>query len=122
MPPLRGVRAHLPRHLRPLSKGAGEVDAARGRRAAQVVPPRQDRRIEVNLRGMELADFDRALAPLGPTPLAVRKLFAAVHAHGVETVEELRGTGQVPRAVRDEVLARAELPALEVVERRRADD
>ena len=71
---------------------------------------------------MELADFDRALAPLGPTPLAVRKLFAAVHAHGVETVEELRGTGQVPRAVRDEVLARAELPALEVVERRRADD
>ena len=64
---------------------------------------------------MELADLVRALDPLGPTPLAVRKLFARVHAHGAESVEDLRGTPQVPRAVRYAVLARAELPSLTVV-------
>ena len=71
---------------------------------------------------MELADLVRELAPLQPTPLAVRKLFARVHAHGAETVEKLRGAEQVPRAVRDAVLACAELPSLTVIERRRADD
>ena len=71
---------------------------------------------------MELADLFRALAPHGPPPIAVRKLFAAVHAHGAETLEDLRATEQVPRAVRDAVLAQAELPSLTIVERRRADD
>ncbi|MGZ6078969.1 MAG: radical SAM protein, partial [Myxococcaceae bacterium] len=71
---------------------------------------------------MELADLFRALAPLEPSALAVRKLFARVHAHGAETLEDLRRTEQVPRAVRDAVLAQAELPSLEIVERRRADD
>src|SRR5262249_21169197 len=102
-------------------QGAGEVDAARGRRPTQVVPPREDRK-QVNLRGMELADLVRELAPLQPSPLAVRKLFARVHAHGAETVEELRATEQVPRAIRDAVLGRAQLPSLTVVERRRAAD
>ena len=71
---------------------------------------------------MELADLSRALAPLHPPPLALRKLFARVHAHGAETLDQLRATEQVPRAIRDAVLARAELPSLTVVERRRAAD
>jgi len=71
---------------------------------------------------MELADLVRALAPLRPSVLEVRKLFARVHAHGAQTLEELRAAPQVTRAVRDEVLSRAQLPSLEVVERRRADD
>jgi 23S rRNA (adenine2503-C2)-methyltransferase len=71
---------------------------------------------------MELADLVRALAPLEPSPLAVRKLFARVHAHGAESLEDLRATPQVNRALRDAVLAWAELPSLSVVERRRAAD
>ena len=71
---------------------------------------------------MELADLFRALAPLEPAPLAVRKLFARVHAHGAERLEDLRFTPQVNRALRDAVLARGELPSLTVVERRRAED
>jgi 23S rRNA (adenine2503-C2)-methyltransferase len=71
---------------------------------------------------MELSDLVRELAPLRPSPLTVRKLFARVHAHGADSVEALRATEQVPRAVRDAVLSRAELPSLAVVERRRADD
>ncbi|HZX43991.1 MAG TPA: rRNA methyltransferase, partial [Myxococcaceae bacterium] len=76
----------------------------------------------MNLRGMELADLFRALSPLQPSPHAVRKLFARVHAHGAERLEDLRATPQLNRAVRDAVLARAELPSLTVVERRRAED
>src|SRR5262245_12756585 len=121
MPSLRGVRPELPGHVTDVPEGPREVDAARGRGPTEGVPPRQDR-AQVNLRGMELADLVRALAPLEPTPLAVRKLFARVHAHGAESVQELRATPQLPRAVRDAVLARAQLPSLTVVERRRADD
>ncbi len=71
---------------------------------------------------MELADLGRALDPLQPSSLALRKVFARVHAHGADSVEDLRRTEQVPRAVRDHLLAHAELPSLTVVERRRARD
>jgi len=71
---------------------------------------------------MELADLSRELAPLGASPLEVRKLFARVHAHGAETPESLRDTPQLTRSIRDTVIGRAELPSLEIVERRRADD
>jgi len=71
---------------------------------------------------MELADLSREIAPLGASPLEIRKLFAAVHAHGAETPQALRLTPQLTRSVRDAVVGRAELPSLEIVERRRAGD
>ena len=71
---------------------------------------------------MALEEWTRALAPLSPPPVAVRKLFARVFAHGAPDLAALRQVAQVPRAVRDHVLARGELPSLEVLERRRAPD
>jgi len=76
----------------------------------------------VNLRTLELSEWAAALAPVGASDLAVRKLFARVHAHGATDVDALRDTPQVPRAVLDFVVRRGQLPALEVVERRRATD
>jgi len=76
----------------------------------------------VNLRSLELSEWGAALAPAGASPVAVRKLFARVHAHGAPDLDALRDTPQVPRPVLDWVLERAELPTLEVVERRRAAD
>jgi 23S rRNA (adenine2503-C2)-methyltransferase len=76
----------------------------------------------VNLRTLELAEWAQALAPLAPSPTAVRKLFARIHAHGAPDVDALRATVQVPRPVLDYVLERAEMPSLTVVERRRAAD
>ncbi|HMK72375.1 MAG TPA: radical SAM protein, partial [Myxococcaceae bacterium] len=76
----------------------------------------------MNLKGMALEEWARELAPLSPTPIAVRKLFARVFAHGADELAALRDVPQVPRAVRDHVLAHGHLPSLEVVERRRAQD
>jgi 23S rRNA (adenine2503-C2)-methyltransferase len=76
----------------------------------------------VNLRTLELAEWAEALAPAAPSPTAVRKLFARVHAHGAADLTALRGTAQVHRRVLDYLLERAVLPSLTVVERRRAAD
>jgi 23S rRNA (adenine2503-C2)-methyltransferase len=76
----------------------------------------------VNLRTLELAEWAEALAPVAPSPTAVRKLFARVHAHGALDVEALQGTVQVPRRVLDYLLERAQMPSLTVIERRRAAD
>jgi len=76
----------------------------------------------VNLRSLELSEWAAALAPAGASEVAVRKLFARVHAHAAPDLDALRDTPQVPRPVLDWVLEKAELPALEVVERRRAAD
>jgi 23S rRNA (adenine2503-C2)-methyltransferase len=76
----------------------------------------------VNLRTLELAEWAKALAPVAPSPTAVRKLFARVHAHGALDVEALRETVQVPRRVLDYLLERAQMPSLTVIERRRAAD
>jgi 23S rRNA (adenine2503-C2)-methyltransferase len=76
----------------------------------------------VNLKGLALEELGTALAPFSPTPTAVRKLFAAVFAHGAGELEDLRQVPQVSARVRDHVLARGRLPQLEVVERRRAAD
>jgi 23S rRNA (adenine2503-C2)-methyltransferase len=45
-----------------------------------------------------------------------------VFAHGARTMEDVRAAPQVPAAVRDFVQENGELPRLDVVERRRADD
>ena len=71
---------------------------------------------------MELEEWAAALAPQGASDVAVRKLFARVHAHGAPDLSALRDTPQVSRPLLDFVTRHAELPALEVVERRRADD
>jgi 23S rRNA (adenine2503-C2)-methyltransferase len=76
----------------------------------------------VNLKNLELEQWQQWLAPLACSPTAARKLFAAVFAHGAPDVSALGAVRQVPARVRDEVLADGELPSLSVLERRRADD
>lgn len=76
----------------------------------------------MNLKQLSLPELEAALAPLNPSPIAVRKVFAAVFAHGAQSVDEVANARQVPRRVADHLRAHAEMPRLEVVERRRADD
>ncbi|WP_224361371.1 radical SAM protein [Hyalangium versicolor] len=76
----------------------------------------------MNLKQLSLPELEQALAPLAPTPTAVRKVFAAVFAHGASTVEEVCRAPQVPKKVAEYLRAHAELPRLEVVERRQAED
>lgn len=76
----------------------------------------------MNLKNLDIDELSQALAPLAPSRTAVLKLFASVFAHGARTLEQVRLAPQVPRAVRDHVQAVAELPALTIVERRRAPD
>jgi 23S rRNA (adenine2503-C2)-methyltransferase len=76
----------------------------------------------VNLKNLSLPELEQALAPFAPSPTAVRKVFAAVFAHGAPSVEAVASAPQVPRAVAEHLRAHAELPRLEVVERRRAED
>jgi 23S rRNA (adenine2503-C2)-methyltransferase len=76
----------------------------------------------VNLKSLELEQWQTLLAPLGCSATAVRKLFAAVFSHGAMQLEALKDVPQVPARVRDHLLAHGELPALEVLERRRAKD
>ncbi|MCY1019816.1 radical SAM protein [Pyxidicoccus sp. MSG2] len=76
----------------------------------------------MNLKQLSLPELEAALAPLTPSPAAVRKVFAAVFAHGARTVEDVAGARQVPRRVGDYLREHAELPTLQVVERRKADD
>jgi 23S rRNA (adenine2503-C2)-methyltransferase len=74
------------------------------------------------LKNLDFDELSSALAHLEPTRTSVLKLFAAVFAHRAKEVEALREVRQVPARMRDFVLAHAELPKLDVVERRRADD
>jgi 23S rRNA (adenine2503-C2)-methyltransferase len=76
----------------------------------------------VNLKSLALEEWQAQLAPLAPSPTAVRKLFAAVFAHGAEDLQALRAVPQVPVRVRDYLLAHGQLPTLPVLERRRAAD
>lgn len=76
----------------------------------------------MNLKQLSLPELGEALAPLSPTPTAVRKVFAAVFAHGARTVEDVCSAPQVPRRVADHLRAHAQMPRLEVVERRQAED
>ena len=77
------------------------------------------------LLNLKTQDFDGMLAALaqvnaGRAP--VLKLFASVFAHGAKSLADVRRAPQVPAAVRDWVQSHCELPALEVLERRRAED
>jgi len=77
----------------------------------------------VNLQNLSFPELSEALAGVGASTRACLKLFAAVHAHGVRSVADLRRTPQVPRKVADALeAAGASFGALQVVERRRAPD
>lgn len=77
---------------------------------------------KLNLKDLDFDALSQALAPVKSTRRATLKLFAAVYAHGAQSLEELRAVPQVTREVRDWVQQNGELPRLSVVERRKADD
>jgi 23S rRNA (adenine2503-C2)-methyltransferase len=74
-----------------------------------------------DLRDLSFDELGALVSPLGGSRTATLKLFAAVHAHQARTADALRQTRQVPKRVLDAV-AHSPLPALEVLERRRAAD
>ncbi len=76
----------------------------------------------LNLKTQDFDGLTAALAPINPSRVAVLKLFASVFAHQAQSMAEVRNAKQVPAAVRDWVQANAELPSLEIIERRRAAD
>ena len=76
----------------------------------------------MNLKNLSLPELRAALEPLGASEVAVLKIFAAVFARNGRDVEEVGRAPQVPRAVREALVARAALPRLQVIERRRAPD
>ncbi|WNG20813.1 radical SAM protein [Cystobacter fuscus] len=78
--------------------------------------------MKFHLKTLSLPELEAALAPVQPSPVAVRKVFAAVFAHGASTVEEVCRAPQVPKRVADFLREHAEMPRLTVVERRKAED
>ena len=76
----------------------------------------------MNLKTLSLDGLSRALAPLEPAPVAVRKIFAAVFAHHAPSVEAVALARQVPQRVATHLRAHATLPSLKVIERRQAED
>jgi 23S rRNA (adenine2503-C2)-methyltransferase len=76
----------------------------------------------MNLRNLDFEGLSAELAPLRPTRTALLKVFAAVFARGAGDIEEVANAPQVPRALKAVIQERGELPALRVVERRRAAD
>ncbi|QRK09597.1 radical SAM protein [Archangium violaceum] len=78
--------------------------------------------MKLNLKSLSLLELQQALAPAEPSPVAVRKVFAAIFAHGASSVEEVCQAPQVPRRVADFLRGNTEMTRLEVVERRQAED
>lgn len=78
--------------------------------------------MKLNLKSLSLPELQQALSPAAPSPVAVRKVFAAVFAHGASSLEEVCQAPQVPRRVADFLRENMEMSRLEVVERRQADD
>ena len=76
----------------------------------------------LNLKTQDFDSLTAALAPANASRVAVLKVFASVFAHQAQSMGDVRKAKQVPAAVRDWVQANSELPSLQVVERRRADD
>ncbi len=74
----------------------------------------------MNLKNLDFDEWSKALPAAGRGE--VLKLFASVFAHGATTLDEVATTRQVTAATRDLVVATGQLPRLEVVERRQADD
>jgi 23S rRNA (adenine2503-C2)-methyltransferase len=75
----------------------------------------------VNLKNLPFDELARVLAPLSPSRTATLKLFSRVFHHHARSFDALVQAPQIPRRLTD-FLKGAELPSLEVVERRRAPD
>lgn len=78
--------------------------------------------MKLHLKSLSLPELQQALSPAAPSSVAVRKVFAAVFAHGASSLEEVCQAPQVPRRVADFLRENMEMSRLEVVERRQADD
>ncbi len=78
--------------------------------------------MKFQLKTLSLPELQEALAPAAPSPVAVRKVFASVFAHGASTLEEVCTAPQVPKRVADFLRQNAEMSRLQIVERRQADD
>ena len=76
----------------------------------------------MNLKSLFVDELAQELLPLTPSPTAVRKIFAAVFAHDLQTVTEIARVPQVPARVARHLEAHAELPSLKILERRKAAD
>jgi 23S rRNA (adenine2503-C2)-methyltransferase len=76
----------------------------------------------VNLKSLDLEEWQAQLGPLSSSATAVRKLFAAVFARGAADLVALGSVPQVPARLRDHLLEHGQLRSLHVLERRRADD
>src|SRR5919202_1260144 len=76
----------------------------------------------MNLRNLAIEELAAELAPIRPSPAALLKVFAAVFARGAEHIDAVADAPQVPRALAAEIRRRGQLPALRIVERRRASD
>jgi 23S rRNA (adenine2503-C2)-methyltransferase len=78
--------------------------------------------VPVNLKNLDFEQLSSWLTPMGASRTAVLKLFASVFAHGARSMDDVALARQVPAAIRDAVQAEAGLPALRIIERRRAED
>lgn len=76
----------------------------------------------MNLKNLSLAELEQVLAPANPSKTALLKVFAQVFAHGAKTVEQVATAPQVPRGVAAILREQGELPSLQIVERRKAND
>lgn len=76
----------------------------------------------LNLKNLDFDGFCQALVPAGANRTEQLKLFAAIFSHGAQTLDDVRRAPQVRAPVRDWVLAQGELPRLDIIERRQADD
>lgn len=76
----------------------------------------------MNPKNLSFTELGASLADLSLTPTAHLKLFAALHAHPARSLGELACTPQLPHRAARWLEAHAELPTLEVIERRRAAD
>ncbi len=76
----------------------------------------------INLKTQDFESLSKALEPANATRVAALKVFASVFAHRAQNMGDVRNAKQVPAGVRDWVQANCELPSLQIVERRKADD
>ena len=76
----------------------------------------------LNLKQLSVRELEAALAPHGGTPVAALKVFSQVFHRGARDVAQVLAAPQLPRTAREFLAQAAELPRLEVVERRAASD
>jgi 23S rRNA (adenine2503-C2)-methyltransferase len=76
----------------------------------------------LNLKNLDFTELYALLAAKGASRTAALKLFASVFAHRAQSMADVKEARQVPAGVRDWVQEHGFLPALSILERRRAED